>query len=54
MCPKATSRRSPNSFVRTGEVLTRISAITDPVYLTEPLVKSEEFVLNPQGVPHRS
>jgi glyoxylase-like metal-dependent hydrolase (beta-lactamase superfamily II) len=41
-------------FVRTGEVLTRISAISDPVYLTETLVKSEEFVLNLQGVPHRS
>ena len=41
-------------FVRTGDVLTRISAISDPVYLTEPLVKSEEFVLNTQGVPHRS
>jgi cyclase len=34
--------------------LTRISAIADPVYLTEPLVKSEEFVLNTQGVPHRA
>ena len=41
-------------FVRTGDVLTRISAIADPVYLTEPLVKSEEFMLNTQGVPHRS
>ena len=41
-------------FVRTGGVLTRISAIADPVYLTEPLVKSEEFVLNTQGVPHRA
>jgi glyoxylase-like metal-dependent hydrolase (beta-lactamase superfamily II) len=41
-------------FVRTGEVMTRISAIADPVYLTEPLVKSEEFVLNTQGVPHRA
>jgi hypothetical protein len=41
-------------FVRTGEVLTRISAISDPVYLTEPLVKSEEFMLNTQGVPSRS
>jgi glyoxylase-like metal-dependent hydrolase (beta-lactamase superfamily II) len=41
-------------FVRTGEVMTRISSISDPVYLTEPLVKSEEFVLNTQGVPHRS
>lgn len=41
-------------FVRTGDVMTRISAIADPVYLTEPLVKSEEFVLNTQGVPHRA
>jgi cyclase len=41
-------------FVRTGEVMTRISSISDPVYLTEPLVKSEEFVLNTQGVPTRS
>jgi cyclase len=41
-------------FVRTGDVLTRISSIVDPVYLTEPLVKSEEFVLNTQGVPHRA
>jgi cyclase len=41
-------------FVRTGDVLTRISAIADPVYLTEPLVKSEEFVLNTQGVPQRA
>ena len=41
-------------FVRTGDVLTRISAISDPVYLTEPLVKSEEFMLNTQGVPSRS
>jgi len=41
-------------FVRTGDVLTRISAIADPVYLTEPLIKSEEFVLNTQGVPHRA
>jgi hypothetical protein len=41
-------------FVRTGDVLTRISAISDPVYLTEPLVKSEEFMLNTQGVPHRA
>jgi len=41
-------------FVRNGDVMTRISAIADPVYLTEPLVKSEEFVLNTQGVPHRA
>ena len=32
-------------FVRAGDVLTRISITHDPVYLTEPLVKSEDFVL---------
>jgi glyoxylase-like metal-dependent hydrolase (beta-lactamase superfamily II) len=41
-------------FVRNGDLMTRISAIADPVYLTEPLVKSEEFVLNTQGVPQRA
>jgi len=33
-------------FVRHGNYLTRISVISDPVYLTEPLVKSDNFVLN--------
>ena len=41
-------------FVRTGDVMTRISSVVDPVYLTEPLVKSEEFVLNTQDIPHRA
>jgi cyclase len=33
-------------FMRHGEHLTHVSIVTDPVYLTEPLVKSEDFVLN--------
>jgi glyoxylase-like metal-dependent hydrolase (beta-lactamase superfamily II) len=33
-------------FIRHGENLTHVSIVTDPVYLTEPLVKSEDFVLN--------
>ena len=33
-------------FVRSGDVLTRISVTRDPVYLTEPLVKSEDFILS--------
>ncbi|MEO8258737.1 MAG: hypothetical protein ABI868_15415 [Acidobacteriota bacterium] len=32
-------------FVRSGDVLTRISITKDPVYLTESLVKSEDFTL---------
>ena len=34
-------------YVRRGDMLTHISVTDDPVYLEEPLVKSEEFVLNP-------
>jgi cyclase len=33
-------------FIRHGNNLTHVSIVTDPVYLTEPLVKSEDFVLN--------
>src|ERR1700691_3534461 len=33
-------------FIRHGEHLTHVSIVTDPVYLTEPLVKSEDFLLN--------
>jgi hypothetical protein len=32
-------------FIRHGNILTHISVATDPVYLTEPLVKSQNFVL---------
>ena len=35
-------------FIRHGNYLTHITVITDPVYLTEPLVKSQHFVLNPR------
>jgi cyclase len=33
-------------FMRHGDHLTHVSIVTDPVYLTEPLVKSEDFLLN--------
>jgi cyclase len=33
-------------FSRNGDILTRVSVTRDPVYLTEPLIKSEEFTLN--------
>jgi hypothetical protein len=38
-------------FIRHGEYLTHISVVTDPVYLTEPLVKSQNFVLNQRQLP---
>ena len=41
---KATMREH---FIRNGDVLTWITIVTDPVYLTEPYIKSRNFVLNP-------
>ena len=41
---KATVREH---FIRNGDVLTWITIVTDPVYLTEPYIKSRNFVLNP-------
>jgi hypothetical protein len=33
-------------FIRHGNILTHIAIVTDPVYLTEPLIKTQNFVLN--------
>src|SRR6266478_1868803 len=33
-------------FIRHDNHLTHVSVVTDPVYLTEPLIKSQDFVLN--------
>lgn len=41
-------------FVRVENIMMRISSIWDPVYMTEPLVKSEEFVLNVQSLPDQA
>lgn len=35
-------------FQRHGDMMTHISIVEDPVYLTEPLTKSETFVMNPR------
>jgi len=35
-------------FIRYGDnLLTHVTIVTDPVYLTEPLIKSEDFILRP-------
>ena len=36
-------------FHRYGDVLTHVSIVSDPVYLTEPLVKTNGFMLSPNG-----
>ncbi|HEY7335335.1 MAG TPA: MBL fold metallo-hydrolase [Bryobacteraceae bacterium] len=33
-------------FIRHGDHLTHVTILKDPAYLTEPLVKSEDFILN--------
>jgi hypothetical protein len=38
-------------FTRHGNVLTQTTITDDPVYLTEPLVKTTDFVLNPRPLP---
>jgi hypothetical protein len=36
-------------FIRYGDIMTHVSISTDPVYLAEPLIKSEDFRLNTQA-----
>jgi hypothetical protein len=38
-------------WVRNGDLLTQVVMLFDPVYLTEPLVKSTEFVRSPRDLP---
>ena len=38
-----------DEFHRYGDILTHVMMIQDPVYLTEPLVKTNGFQLNPAG-----
>ena len=38
-------------FIRHGSYLTHVSIVTDPVYLTEPLIKTQNFVLNERALP---
>jgi hypothetical protein len=35
-------------FIRHGEHMTHVSIVTDPVYLTEPLIKSQDFNIQTQ------
>jgi hypothetical protein len=38
-------------FVRNGDIMTHIQVTTDPVWLSEPLVKSQEFGLSQRELP---
>jgi hypothetical protein len=37
-------------FIRHGDILSHLELWSDPVYLTEPLIRSEDFVLNDRTV----
>jgi hypothetical protein len=45
--PSSDEATTIEHFVRNGDTLTHISVTEDPVYLEEPLVKSEDFDLSP-------
>jgi hypothetical protein len=36
-------------FHRYGDVMTHVMIVEDPIYLTEPLVKTNGFLLSPSG-----
>jgi len=43
--PESDEATLTEHFIRHGNVLTHVSIVTDPVYLTEPLIKSQDFNL---------
>lgn len=44
--PQSTKATLIERFIRHGNIMTVVNVVQDPVYLTEPLIKSENFVLN--------
>lgn len=45
--PSSDEATTIEHFIRHGDSLTHVSVTEDPVYLAEPLIKSEDFNLNP-------
>jgi glyoxylase-like metal-dependent hydrolase (beta-lactamase superfamily II) len=52
--PQSDRTTMTEHYVRHGNYLTHIAVIRDPVYLTEPMVKSQHFVLNTRALPQRN
>jgi cyclase len=52
--PQSDLTRLTEHYIRHGSMLTHIAVIRDPVYLSEPLVKSQHFELNPRALPQRN
>jgi hypothetical protein len=49
--PMSDRAKMTEYIVRNGDLLTHAWVLVDPVYLAEPLVKSEEFVRSPRELP---
>ncbi len=49
--PMSDRAKMTEYWVRNGDLLTHITMLFDPVYLTEPLVRSQEFVRSPRELP---
>jgi hypothetical protein len=45
--PSSDEATSIEHWVRNGNIWTHVSVTEDPIYLAEPLIKSEDFTLNP-------
>jgi hypothetical protein len=52
--PMSDQARMTEYIVRRGDLLSHIFILVDPVYLTEPLIKSEEFMRAPRELPERN
>ena len=49
--PQSDRATMTERFIRHGDVLTHVMVLDDPVYLTEPLVKTEDFSLRTRELP---
>lgn len=52
--PQSDKTTMVEHYIRHGDTLTHIAVIHDPVYLTEPWVRSQHFVLNTRALPQRN
>ena len=52
--PQSDKATLTEHFVRHGNTLTHIQIIRDPVYLSEPMIKSNHFEWNPRALPARN
>jgi hypothetical protein len=49
--PMSDRAKMTEYFVRNADILSHVMVLIDPVYLAEPLIKSEEFVRSPRELP---